>query len=278
MVCQWWVLYLFPHLYTVAIYEHHSVLALVRGKLIGQALHDFQLIDQDINYRSRYSLPQIRTFCFCFLFVFMIVEVFVVVVVVVIDGGFIHHVPRTMMKRKGCWGGANRCRSFQTAASWSSSRCRRRRHRRRCRRGSMMARKWWNRRIWLIDFVDFARLCVSLLVLFVGFFSVIFLDRERSASQERYKYTCYFRSIYIYVYTWYISLLYCFSPSYSISRPITRTSLSLILVLSPFSLSERKMYLYIHKSFTFALVTLNCICFTTVHERVSALVRKAPDF
>lgn len=171
----------------------------------------------------------------------------------------VHRVPRTMMKMEEWWGSADRCRWVQTAASWSSSRCRRHRRRRRRRRGSVMARKWWNRRIWLIDFVDFARLCVSLLVLFVGFFGNFLRSRTIGESIQIY--------VLFSLYIWYISLLYCFSLSYSISRPITRTypPLSLIVLLSPFSLSERKMYL--HKSFTFTLVTLNCICFTSIDER-----------
>jgi len=53
IVCRaTWFLYLFPHLYTVAVYEHHSVLALVRGKLIRQTLRDCRSCDRQIGCRS----------------------------------------------------------------------------------------------------------------------------------------------------------------------------------------------------------------------------------
>lgn len=44
------------------------------------------------------------------------------------------------------------------------------------------------------------------------------------------------------------------------------------------SLCRREKCIYIYKFFTFTLVTLNCVCFTSIDKHVSTLVRKTPDF
>lgn len=70
----------------------------------------------------------------------------------------------------------------------------------------------------------------------------------------------------------FLFLLFNFSPDYSY------VSAAFFLSRSSLPSLWREKCIYIHKSFTFILVTLNCICFTSVDERVSALVRKAPNF
>jgi len=171
-------------------------------------------------------------------------------------------IPRTMMKMEG-WGSANHCRWVQRAASWSSC-CRHRW----CCKESMMARKWWNRRIWLIDFMNFARLCVSLLVLFVGFFRVIFLDRERSASRYRYYFCslCIYTYIHIYIYISYTVSLSFIQFLAQLFVRIRRFTLSHSLSL--LSIEEKHVFIYVN---LLPLFTLNCMCFMSINECVSAL-------
>lgn len=76
----------------------------------------------------------------------------------------------------------------------------------------------------------------------------------------------------LYIYDIYFSSTVSLSLSHSISRPITRTYLLVrrFFFSLRFSLPffrRREKCIYIHKSFTFTLVTLNCICFTPIDER-----------
>jgi len=67
-------------------------------------------------------------------------------------------------------------------------------------------------------------------------------------------------------------LLYCFSLFYSISRAIICTYPSFhSFSFSLPSFYRRETCFHIRKSFTFILVTLNCICFTSINECVSTL-------
>lgn len=67
--------------------------------------------------------------------------------------------------------------------------------------------------------------------------------------------------------------------SYTVSLPLIQFLVRLLArirrflsfsFLSPFFSRRREKCIYIHKSFTFTPVTLNCICFTSVDERVSS--------
>lgn len=132
--------------------------------------------------------------------------------------------------------------------------------------------------------MDFARLCVSLLVLFVGFFFlVVFLGRKRSARVNTY--------IHIVFTLYYIDIsmsLYSYTLFYSITCTYSPFSFVLFLSLSfhtsfflSRSLYRARVYIYIHVRYIYlplTLITLDYIRFTSTSISQPSCVRKALFF